>query len=64
MWWTNGKFNKGVFVEDHIKGKGLLQVAAGPAIIDGQFDSRIIVTGPAKIQYPNGDIYESRVNMQ
>ena len=66
MWWADGRFYKGVFVDDQIKGKGIFKVASGPqsAIIDGLFDNGIIVPGPSKVQYPNGDIYEGRVNMQ
>jgi hypothetical protein len=66
MWWSDGRFFKGLFVDDQIKGKGIFKVQAGPksVIIEGQFDNGVIVAGPAKIQYPNGDIYEGRVNMQ
>ena len=33
-------------------------------IIEGNFDNGICQPGQAKIQYPNGEIFEGRMNMQ
>jgi hypothetical protein len=37
---------------------------ADSIIIEAVFDGLVVHPGPAKIQYPSGEVYDGRINMQ
>jgi hypothetical protein len=54
-----------MFANDLFKGKAIYKPAPGDAsiILESTFDNGLVAAGPAKIQYPNGELYEGRINM-
>jgi hypothetical protein len=66
LWFADGRFFRGIFANDSIKGKGIFKIATGPEslLIEGTFDGHALIAGPSKIQYPNGEVFEGRVNAQ
>lgn len=63
---ADGRFYKGTFSNDLIKGKGIFKLSTGhdAILIEGTFDNGICMPGQAKIQYPSGELFEGRMNMQ
>ena len=66
MVFKDGRVYKGQFMNDQIKGKGIFKISPAPnsIILEALFDNGIVQPGPAKIQYPSGELYDGRVNMQ